>query len=449
MTLEVVLLIVLVVLAAAALIVGIRRSGSQAELCAAIEKSLERTERLMREEFARSREEGSHNSKESRDELSSRLQEFGQLLVSQMAQFAGFQKSQLDIFSTNLMTMGQNNETKLEQMRQTVEERLQALQNDNTQKLEQMRVTVDEKLHATLEQRLGDSFKIVSERLELVHKGLGEMQTLASGVGDLKRVLTNIKTRGGWGEIQLGNLLEQLLTPEQYAPNVATKPSTQERVDFAIRLPGREGAEGTPVWLPIDAKFPQEDYQRLLDAQERASTLEVEEASRALETRLRQEARKIHDKYINPPHTTDFGIMFLPTEGLFAEAIRRPGLLESLQRECRVAIMGPTTLGAILNSLQMGFRTLAIEQRSSEVWSVLGAVKAEFAKFGGVLEKVQKKLQEASNTVEQAATRSRVLQRKLKKVQELPAEQDVKRLEEGPVDPVNQPLEQVSARTDH
>ena len=449
MTLEVVLLIVLVVLAAASLIVTLRRGGGQAELCAAMEKSLERTERLMREEFARSREEGSRNSKQSREELSSRLQEFGQLLVSQMAQFASLQKSQLDIFSNNLVTLGQANESKLEQMRQTVEARLQALQNDNAQKLEQMRATVDEKLHATLEQRLGDSFKIVSERLELVHKGLGEMQSLAAGVGDLKRVLTNIKTRGGWGEIQLGNLLEQLLSPEQYSANVATKPSTQERVDFAIRLPGREGGEGgAPVWLPIDAKFPQEDYQRLIDAQERASALEIEEASRALETRLRLEARKIHDKYINPPYTTDFGIMFLPTEGLFAEAIRRPGLMEGLQRECRVAIMGPTTLGAILNSLQMGFRTLAIEKRSSEVWSVLGAVKAEFAKFGGVLDKVQKKLQEASNTVEQAATRSRVLQRKLKKVQELPAERGAKQVEEGLVDPVSEPLDRIVAQPD-
>ena len=449
MTLEVILLIVLVALAAASLVLNLRRSGGQVELRAVVEKTLERTERLMREEFARSREESSLNSKQSREELSSRLQEFGQLLVSQMAQFASLQKSQLDIFSTNLVTLGQANETKLEQMRQTVEARLQSLQNDNAQKLEQMRATVDEKLHATLEQRLGDSFKIVSERLELVHKGLGEMQTLASGVGDLKRVLTNIKTRGGWGEIQLGNLLEQLLSPEQYAANVATKPATQERVDFAIRLPGREGGEGgAPVWLPIDAKFPQEDYQRLIEAQEHASALETEEASRALETRLRLEARKIRDKYINPPHTTDFGIMFLPTEGLFAEAIRRPGLLESLQRESRVVVMGPTTLGAILNSLQMGFRTLAIEKRSSEVWSVLGAVKAEFAKFGGVLDKVQKKLQEASNTVEQAATRSRVLQRKLKKVQELPEEREAKRLEEAHASTVSEPLDRIVAHSD-
>jgi DNA recombination protein RmuC len=435
-----VLLAVLILLVAASLVIILRRSTSQTELCSVIEKSLERTERLMREEFARSREEASRSASQAREELACRLREFGQLLGSQMAQFAALQKSQLDIFSTNLVNLGQANETGLEKMRQTVEARLQSLQTDNAQKLEQMRATVDEKLHATLEQRLGESFKIVSERLELVHKGLGEMQTLASGVGDLKRVLTNIKTRGGWGEIQLGNLLEQLLTPEQYAANVATSPSTLERVDFAIRLPGREAGEGTPVWLPIDAKFPQEDYQRLLEAQERASTSAIEEASRALEARLRLEARKIRDKYINPPHTTDFGIMFLPTEGLFAEAIRRPGLLESLQRECRVTIMGPTTLGAVLNSLQMGFRTLAIERRSSEVWSVLGAVKAEFAKFGGVLDKVQKKLQEASNTVEKAATRSRVLQRKLKKVQELPADQDTKRLEEGDSGRMSDPL---------
>ncbi|HXK61669.1 MAG TPA: DNA recombination protein RmuC [Acidobacteriota bacterium] len=405
----VVILSVLVVLDLALTLSG--RRGGHADLVALIEKNQERTERVLREEFAR-----------SRGEQAARLQEFGQTLSSRMNDWANAQKIQLDLLSSTLAHLTEANEKRMREIRQSVETGLDRLREDNSKKLEQMRATVDEKLHATLEQRLGESFRLVSDRLELVHKGLGEMQTLASGVGDLKRVLTNIKTRGSWGEVQLGNLLEQMLTPDQYSANVAPSPSSSERVDFAIRLPGREPGEKSPVWLPIDAKFPQEDYQRLLDAQERGALPEVEEAARALEARIRLEARKIRDKYINPPYTTDFAIMFLPTEGLFAEVLRRPGLFETLQREFRVCIMGPTTLGAILNSLQMGFRTLAIEKRSSEVWSVLGAVKTEFAKFGAVLDKVQKKLHEASTTVEQAATRSRVLERRLRKVQDLPAE---------------------------
>ncbi|MFB3903757.1 MAG: DNA recombination protein RmuC [Acidobacteriota bacterium] len=411
------LLIVLVVLMLVNLVVAVAsRRGTQD----GIEKSQERTERLVREEFARSREQAAVAARQAREEMAARFSEFGQTVSSRMADSANAQKSQLDLFAANLAYLTESNERRLADMRQTMEAGLEKLRQDNSQKLEQMRATVDEKLHATLEQRLGESFRLVSDRLELVHKGLGEMQTLASGVGDLKRVLTNIKTRGGWGEVQLANLLDQMLTPEQYAANVPPSPTSSERVDFAIRLPGRDPERGQ-VWLPIDAKFPQEDYQRLLEAQESGSIAEVEEAARALEVRIRAEARKIQDKYINPPHTTDFAVMFLPTEGLFAEVLRRPGLFESLQRECRVSIMGPTTLGAILNSLQMGFRTLAIEKRSSEVWAVLGAVKTEFAKFGGVLDKVQKKLQEASSTVEQAATRSRVLERHLRKVQDLPA----------------------------
>jgi len=416
------LLIVLSVLVLVNLVLAIAsRRGAHADLIALIEKSQERTERLIREEFSRSRDQAARAAQQARDEMAARFCEFGQTVSSRMADSANAQKSQLDLFAKNLTYLTQSNEKRLTDMRQTVEAGLEKLRQDNAQKLEQMRATVDEKLHATLEQRLGESFRLVSDRLELVHKGLGEMQTLASGVGDLKRVLTNIKTRGGWGEVQLGNLLDQMLTPDQYASNVAPSPTSSERVDFGIRLPGREPGDRGEVWLPIDAKFPQEDYQRLLEAQETGNSTEVEEAARALELRIRLEARKIRDKYINPPHTTDFAVMFLPTEGLFAEVLRRPGLFESLQRECRVSIMGPTTLGAILNSLQMGFRTLAIEKRSSEVWAVLGAVKTEFAKFGGVLDKVQKKLQEASSTVEQAATRSRVLERHLRKVQDLPA----------------------------
>jgi DNA recombination protein RmuC len=284
-----------------------------------------------------------------------------------------------------------------------------------------MRRTVDEKLHATLEQRLGESFRLVSERLEQVHRGLGEMQTLAAGVGDLRRVLTNIKTRGVWGEIQLGRLLAEMLTVDQYAANVAVRPDSNERVEFAIRLPGKGmDAEKREVWLPIDAKFPLEDYQRLIDAQEVSDMAAMEEAAKALETRIRTEAKSIREKYIAPPATTDFAILYLPVEGLYAEALRRPGLIDTLQRQWRVTLAGPTTLAALLNSLQMGFRTLAIEQRSSEVWAVLGAVKTEFGKFGAALAHTRKKLEEASSSIDKAEVRTRVLNRCLKNVEALP-----------------------------
>jgi DNA recombination protein RmuC len=296
------------------------------------------------------------------------------------------------------------------------------MQSDNANKLEEMRKTVDEKLHATLEQRLGDSFKLVSERLELVHKGLGEMQTLAAGVGDLKKVLTNVKTRGTWGEVQLEALLDQVLTAEQYEKNVITRPGSNERVEFAIRLPGGEmgGNDKKPVWLPIDAKFPMEDYQRLIEAQERAEPVAVELAAKALEQRLRLEAKTIREKYVEPPYTTDFAILYLPTEGLYAEALRRAGLADSLQRDYRISIAGPTTLAALLNSLQMGFRTLVIEKRSSEVWSVLGAIKTEFGKFGEALDATRKKLEQATKSIESAGVRTRQIERKLKGVEALP-----------------------------
>jgi len=283
-----------------------------------------------------------------------------------------------------------------------------------------MRRTVDEKLHATLEQRLGESFRQVAERLEQVHKGLGEMQTLAQGVGDLKHLLTNVKTRGMFGEAQLGALLEQVLSPEQFAAQVATRPGSKAVVDFAIRLPGRSGEEGAAVWLPIDAKFLNEDYQRLLDAQQRADPAAAEAAAKALEQRIRLEARCIADKYLEPPHTTDFAILFLPTEGLYAEVLRRPGLMDALQRQHRVTLAGPTTLLAMLNSLQMGFRTLALEKRSSEVWQVLGAVKTEFGKFGDVLAKVQNQTQTVLNTLGQAQVRTRAMGRALRQVEALP-----------------------------
>ena len=319
-----------------------------------------------------------------------------------------------------LRVLSESNDRRLSEVRSTVETRLQALQADNERKLEQMRQTVDEKLHATLEARLGESFKQVAERLEQVHRGLGDMQRLASDVGSLNRVLNNVKTRGIFGEVQLAGLLEQVFTPEQYAVNVETVPGSGARVEFAIRLPGKGGAGDAPLWLPVDAKFPREDYERLLEAQDKADVAGVDAAAKALEMRLRQEAKTIRDKYLAPPHTADFAILFVPTEGLYAEALRRPGLVESLQRECRVMLAGPTTLLATLNSLQMGFRTLALEKRSSEVWQVLGAVKTEFGKFGDVLAKTRKKLDEASHTISSVETRTRVMGRALKQVEAMP-----------------------------
>lgn len=305
-----------------------------------------------------------------------------------------------------------------ETLRGAVEQRLERIQQDNSAKLEQMRQTVDEKLHATLEQRLSESFRQVSERLELVHKGLGEMQSLAAGVGDLKRVLTNVKARGTWGEVQLGALLEQLLVPEQYAKNVATRPGSSQRVEYAIRLPGREGQE--QVWLPIDSKFPLEDYERLTAAQERADPAAVEDAAKALEMRVKLEAKTIREKYLEPPATTDFAILFVPTEGLYAELARRPGLAEFVQREHRVTIAGPMNLSMIVNSLQMGFRTLAIEARASEVWLLLSGVKAEFGRFAEVLARTKVQLQSVANSIDQAETRTRQIERKLKDVEALP-----------------------------
>lgn len=327
-----------------------------------------------------------------------------------------------DTLAEQLRVLGDGNERRLADMRQTVEGRLQALQQGNEAKLEQMRATVDEKLHATLEQRLGESFRQVAERLEQVHQGLGEMQVLARDVGALNRVLTNVKTRGVFGEVQLAGLLEQVLAPDQYAANVETVPGSGARVEFAIRLPGRRD-DGRPLWLPIDAKFPREDYERLLDAHERADPAGVDAAAKAIESRLRLEARTIREKYVAAPHTTDFAILFVPTEGLYAEALRRPGLVESLQREHRIMLAGPTTLLATLSSLQMGFRTLALEQRSAEVWQVLGAVKTEFAKFGDVLARTKKKLDEASATIDAAEVRTRAMARQLKTVEALPEAQ--------------------------
>lgn len=388
----------------------------------ALEGGLERLERELRQEMARGRQEAASAARGDRDEQSLALDRLAITLSSQVGQLGTLQAQQLESFALQLTRLTQSNEQRFEQLRLAIEARLGAMQTDNASQLEEMRKTVDEKLHATLEQRLGDSFKLVSERLELVHKGLGEMQTLAAGVGDLKKVLTNVKTRGTWGEVQLEALLDQVLTAEQFDKNVITRPNSAERVEFAIRLPGREmGAdEKRPVWLPIDAKFPMEDYQRLLEAQERVDPLAVEMAAKALELRLRDEAKKICDKYVEPPYTTDFAILYLPTEGLYAEVLRRPGLADGLQRDFRISIAGPTTLAALLNSLQMGFRTLAIEQRSSEVWIVLGAIKTEFGKFGDALEATRKKLEQATRSIESAGVRTRQIERKLKGVEALP-----------------------------
>ena len=333
-----------------------------------------------------------------------------------------------DQLGQRLGELTQRNEQRIGEMRATLESQLKSLQADNAQKLEQMRETVDEKLQTTLEARLGASFKLVSERLEQVQRGLGEMQELATGVGDLKRVLGNVKTRGIFGEVQLATLLEQVLTIEQYETNCITVPGSNDRVEFAIRLPGTVAEQS--IRLPIDAKFPRDDYERLLDAQERAETDAITSAGNALERQVKTDAKRIRDKYLAPPHTTDFALMFLPTEGLYAEVLRRPGLFEALQRDYRVTVVGPTTLLALLNSLQMGFRTLAIEKRSSEVWQLLGAVKAEFGKFATVLEKAHGQLDTVQNSIKQAGVRTRAIERQLRGVETLPGEEARKLLGE-------------------
>jgi DNA recombination protein RmuC len=337
----------------------------------------------------------------NRQEVNNALTNFSNTVVSRVNEIASLQFNQLNAQS------------------QAIESKLKSIQEDNAARLEQMRQTVDEKLQGTLEKRLGESFKLVGAQLEQVQKGLGEMQVLASGVGDLKKVLTNVKTRGTWGEIQLGNLLEQILTPEQYLRNCVTKKGTNERVEFALKLPGKDKET---VLLPIDAKFPKEDYERLVEAQDQGNLELIKQFSRSLEERVKLQAKDIRDKYIDSPHTTDFGLMFLPTEGLYAEVLRIPGLFEQLQSKFRVIVAGPTTIAAILNSLQMGFRTLAIEKRTSEVWRMLATVKAEFTRFGEIIDRTQKKIQEAGNIIEEAASKTRNITTKLNKVQELPSE---------------------------
>ncbi len=380
------------------------------------------------------RREIGDNSRASRQELATTFATFQQTLVQQSAEAVRTQNTQIDAFAqqltllqktlsdtltTQLQSVSESNARRMVEVRETLEKQLAQLQQSNSAKLDEMRKTVDEKLQTTLETRLGESFKQVADRLEQVHKGLGEMQTLAQGVGDLKHLLTNVKTRGIFGEAQLSALLEQVFTVDQYAAQVITCPGGKNPVDFAIKLPGRSDS-GEPLWLPIDAKFPNEDYERLLDAQQRADVQGVEAAGKALEMRIRLDAKSISEKYIAPPHTTDFAILFLPTEGLYAEVLRRPGLMENLSREHRIMLAGPTTLLAMLNSLQMGFRTLALEKRSSEVWQVLGAVKTEFGKFGDVLAKIKSNAETMLNTVSSAEQRSRVMGKALRNVEALP-----------------------------
>ena len=399
----------------------------RAELLAALGAGHDRLERELRREIGES-------SRSSRQELNSTFATFQQTLVQQSAEATRTQNTQIDAFSqqltllqknlsdtlsTQLQSVSESNARRMGEVRETLEKQLAQLQQTNSAKLDEMRKTVDEKLQTTLETRLGESFKQVAERLEQVHRGLGEMQTLAQGVGDLKHLLTNVKTRGIFGEAQLSALLEQVFTVDQYAAQVITRRGGKNPVDFAIKLPGRSDS-GEPLWLPIDAKFPSEDYERLLDAQQRADALGAEAAGKALEGRIRLEAKSMAEKYIEPPYTTDFAILFLPTEGLYAEVLRRPGLMEALQRDYRITLAGPTTLLAMLNSLQMGFRTLALEKRSSEVWQVLGAVKTEFGKFGEVLAKVKTQTETVLNTLNSAEQRSRVMGKALRDVEALP-----------------------------
>ena len=404
----------------------------------ALARGQERFEKMIRDELATARQEWAQANQRLSETLDTRFRVLSETLGERihdfstatqqllsghekhqselLSQLKSDQKDSMDSFRQQIADLTNMNARKLDGIRETVDSQLAALQKDNSEKLEKMRQTVDEKLHQTLEQRLGDSFRRVSESLERVQKGLGEMQTLATGVGDLKKVLTNVKTRGTLGEVQLNNILEQIMTRDQYEVDAQVKTGSSERVDFAIRFPGSDHV----VLLPIDAKFPLSDYQELVDAQEAGDLTRANEAAKQLENRIRAEARSIRDKYINPPVTTDFALMFLPIEGLVAEVFRRPGLWDSVQRDHHVVVTGPTTITALLNSFQLGFRTLAIQKRSSEVWELLGAVKTEFGKFGEILEKTKKKLQEASNTIDTAASKSRTIERKLKGVESLP-----------------------------
>ena len=463
------ILLVVVILLLIVLIVLYNRAGQQKndDLLIGLRYKLDglssevnRIESVVKDEIISNRNESTKTARDAREEMSHSLKSFGELISGSSKTTSELQRDQLYAFSNNLNTLTKSLEEKLqhltesngrsinevrrelkdtlETMRATVEKKVSEMQSANEKKLEEMRATVDEKLQATLEVRLGESFKLISERLEAVHKGLGDMQQLATGVGDLKKVLTNVKTRGVLGEYQLENLLEQLFTSDQYEKNVKTKDGSNALVEFAIRMPGREDK---PTWLPIDSKFPKEDFELLLNAYDHGTADQIEECRRSFVKGIKRSAMEICTKYIDPPNTTDFAILFLPFESLYAEVLRTPGLFESVQKECKINIAGPTTLSAFLSSLQMGFRTLAIEKRSSEVWHLLGAIKTQFGHFGAILEKTQKKLQEANNVIDEASKRSRVIERKLKSVQELTPEHTLLLLAEDPevVDPEDEP----------
>ena len=407
------------------LLIWVFRKHSSADMIALrqhlkqLDEQLQGLFKTINEQSAQDRNETDRQARLAREEMGGGLNRMTDSLLGRLAENAGMQKAQLDSFAQQLMALTRLNEEKSEILRKSVDVQLNRIRHENNNQLERIRETVDEQLHTNLEKRVGESFKQVSQRLEQVYRGLGEMQQLANGVGDLKRVLTNVRARGTWGEVRLAAILEQILTPDQYDTNVATGHNSLERVEFALRLPGQGKDSNQVVWLPIDAKFPQEDYQHLLDALERADKDSADQYLKQLEVRIRTEAKAIHNKYVAPPRTTDFAIMFLPVEGLFAEVLRRPGLCNALQQEYRVVVTGPTTLSALLNSLQIGFRTLAIEKRTSEVWELLGTLKTEFGRFGDALAKTRKKIQEAGNTIDQAAVRSRAISRKLRKVEEL------------------------------
>lgn len=385
-----------------------------------LRSSHEETARTIRVEFKIGREESAHAARELREEVAAAQKTSNETVIQTIGEMRESQKGSLDSVELRIKELIDSNRNRLDKLRDVLDSQIKSLQQSNEKKLDQMRETVDEKLQTTLEKRLGESFKLVSERLESVQKGLGEMQTLATGVGDLKRVLTNVKARGTWGEVQLGAILEQILTPDQYGKNIKTREGSHDVVEYAIRLPGPEDDVDAVVWLPIDSKFPQEDYLRLAAAADIADTEAMEKALAALNRSIQNSARDISAKYLNPPGTTDFAIMFLPTEGLYAEILRQPGLVEKLQQDYRVVVTGPTTLSATLSSLRMGFRTLAIEKRSSEVWKILAAVKTEFGRFGEVLTKVKRQLETASNTIDQTEVRTRAMERKLKEVEQLP-----------------------------
>ena len=437
----VVLLAVAILLLVAIIVIGIIGLIRQAKAFEGLAEAHARAQAegagQLREELRVAREEAARGARDLRGEVSEAQKSHTDTLVRAISEIGQAQTAQLEAFGSQLNALTESNQAGLRHLRQTVDTRLQQLSQSNEKRLDEMRAVVDEKLQSTLEKRLGESFKLVGDRLEAVQQGLGEMRSLAHGVGDLKKVLTNVKTRGTWGEVQLGALLEQILAPQQFARNVRPRAGSREAVEFAIRLPGPNDDPAQCVWLPIDSKFPQEDYLRLVDAAERGDTNAVQLAQSALVRSIQDSARDVSTKYINPPCTTDFAILFLPTEGLYAEALRHPGLIERLQREHRVVVAGPTTLAAVLNSLRVGFRTLAIEQRSSEVWKILGAVKSEFGKFGGVLDKVKRQLETAGRTIEETGVRTRAMERRLRSVEALPSETATSVLEladEAPVD---------------